>query len=146
CRRSSEGKKGCFRCGKFGHRVALCRAPFDPTRKVWQVRDWALPNAGSAKQPQLSEGMTGEGRAAMDQQRDVTQVELSDQLWGWKSFSKKGSSRPVIYSPGHISLHKRFEGLEHEENKGVSEQLRGIDTGQSSECYEVEGVEHSVAE
>ncbi|GAB2299139.1 hypothetical protein Dimus_033211 [Dionaea muscipula] len=108
-------------CGKVGHRVVQCRAPFDPIRKVWQMRDKEVPAAGPAKQLQIVEGMTSGLDAAFVQQRAENHEEVSDPLRGWNSISKKGVSRPTVYSPTHISLHKRFEGLELEENMGESE-------------------------
>ncbi|GAB2267986.1 hypothetical protein Dimus_002963 [Dionaea muscipula] len=82
------------------------RAPFDPLRKVWQVRSKELPNDRLAKKSQINEGVTAEDETVVDQLRFSAQVKVSDQHGGWKSVVKKGSVHAVISSPGQISLHK----------------------------------------
>ncbi|GAB2294806.1 hypothetical protein Dimus_029001, partial [Dionaea muscipula] len=130
--RSPEVRKlRCFRCGKDGHRAVQCRAPFDPTRKIWQPRGGEVAFGGLDHKLQIVEGK----RLAVSgplQQQDGVQEEVNEQ--GWMSVSKKGMSRPGVSSPSHISLHKRFEGLEIEMSRDDGVPLSELDTGQSSDC------------
>ncbi|GAB2303805.1 hypothetical protein Dimus_037783 [Dionaea muscipula] len=94
---------------EVGHRAVQCRAPFDPLRKMRQVR-----KSDVGTMPQVKVGMVGMDGDIVDQSRSLVPVKMSDQHGEWHDVVKKGSVRAVASSPDRITLHRRFEGLEQE--------------------------------